>query len=375
LTIISIILPSTIHCILILDCIFNFYRDLHKQKMIRMNIQTRPGYGAKIISRYLLMSVVLILAATFTARANALPATPSDTVTIQGRWDITVDVDGKKSPSWLEIRHSGLHMLVGRFVGIGGSARPISRIYLENGKMSFAIPPQWDAEPNDLKVEGTLDGTDRLKGTMTFSNGQTHSWTAERAPTLRRKLAPVWGKPIHLFNGTDLKEWHAAEAAPSEWHAGKANQWKVESGILRSPHSGSNLVTNRTFNDFKLHIEFRYPEESNSGVYLRGRYEVQVIDSDPSSEPSDVFFGGVYGFITPSYMAAKKPGEWQTFDITLVGRLVTVVANGKTIICNQEIPGITGGAIDSNEGAPGPILLQGDHGPIDYRNIIITPAK
>jgi hypothetical protein len=101
---------------------------------------------------------------------------------------------------------------------------------------------------------------------------------------------------------------------------------------------------------------------------------LQVMDSK-GFEPSNVLFGGIYGFLTPSDMVAKAPGEWQSFDITLVGRMVTVVANGKTIICNQEIPGITGGAIDSNEGEPGPILLQGDHGPIDYRNIIITPAK
>lgn len=347
--------------------------------MIRMHTQRKSPLHSdcyrKINSRYFLLSIFLIFTTIFTAQAGTLPTSPSDSAAIQGRWDITVVVDGKKLPSWLEIKHSGFRMLVGRFVGPGGSARPISRIYLEDGKMSFSIPPQWEDSPNDLKVEGTLDGHDRLKGSMTFSDGNTHSFTAERAPTLRRKSAPVWGKPIHLFNGTSLKEWHAADAAPSEWHNGAANQWKVESGILRSPHSGSNLATNRTFNDFKLHIEFRYPKESNSGVYLRGRYEIQVIDSDPSSEPSDVMFGGIYGFITPSYMAAKNPGEWQTFDITLIGRLVTVVANGKTIICNEEIPGITGGAIDSNEGEPGPILLQGDHGPIDYRNIIITPAK
>jgi hypothetical protein len=73
--------------------------------------------------------------------------------------------------------------------------------------------------------------------------------------------------------------------------------------------------------------------------------------------------------------AAKAAGEWQSYDVTLIGRMVTVVANGQTIIYKQEIPGITGGAIDSNEAAPGPIMLQGDHGPIEYRNIIITPAK
>jgi hypothetical protein len=182
---------------------------------------------------------------------------------------------------------------------------------------------------------------------------------------LKRDKAPVWGKPVKLFNGKDLAGWHAL---------GK-NQWVVENGVLKSPHSGANLVTDQTFTDFKLHIEFRYPKESNSGVYLRGRYEVQIEDSEEGVEPPKNQFGAVYGFLSPSELAAKGPGEWQSYDITLVGRMVTVVANGKTIICNQEIPGITGGAINSREEEPGPILIQGDHGPIEYRNIIITAAK
>jgi hypothetical protein len=92
-------------------------------------------------------------------------------------------------------------------------------------------------------------------------------------------------------------------------------------------------------------------------------------------EPWDDQLGGVYGLLSPNEMVAKDAGEWQTYDITLVGRRVTVVANGVTIIADQVIPGITGGAIDSREGEPGPILIQGDHGPVDYRNIIITPVK
>ncbi len=304
----------------------------------------------------------VFLATSVSIKANSHVA-EADSIAILGRWDITVDVNGKMYPSWLEVRHSGFNMLVGRFVGTGGSARPVSRIYLKDGKMSFSIPPQWEHEPNDLQVEGTLQG-DSLAGSMVFSDGKVHMWKGRRAPLLRREKAPVWGSPIHLFNGSSLNSWHAMGE----------NQWKVVSGILQSPHSGSNLVTNQTFKDFKLHIECRYPKESNSGIYLRGRYEVQVIDSK-GMQPSDVLFGGVYGFLTPSDMVAKAAGEWQTFDITLVGRMVTIIANGKTIICNQEIPGITGGAIDSNEDEPGPIYLQGDHGPVDYRNIIITPAK
>jgi len=125
---------------------------------------------------------------------------------------------------------------------------------------------------------------------------------------------------------------------------------------------------------FKLHIEFRYPKGSNSGVYLRGRYEVQIEDSK-GMEPLNDQLSSIYGFLSPSEMLAKNAGEWQSYDITLVGRMVTVVFNGKKVICSQEIPGITGGALDSREGEPGPIYLQGDHGPIEYRNIRIATAK
>ncbi len=272
-------------------------------------------------------------------------------------------MSGKKFPSWLEVMHSGEHRLIGQYVGISGSARPISRINFTGGKMSFTIPPQWEKEDNDLSFEATLQ-EDSLTGNVIAADGKSYSWTAHRAPSLRRQIIPVWGKPIHLFNGNDLKGWHAMGE----------NQWKAESGMLRSPRSGSNIVTDGTFTDFKLHIEFRYPKGSNSGVYLRGRYEVQIADSK-GLEPLKDQLGAVYGFLSPTEMVAKDAGEWQSYDITLVGRMVTVVANGKTIICNQEIPGITGGALNSKEGEPGPLLIQGDHGSVDFRNIILTPVK
>ena len=144
--------------------------------------------------------------------------------------------------------------------------------------------------------------------------------------------------------------------------------------LVKTPITGSaNLATDQKFNDFKLHLEFRVPKGANSGVYLRGRYELQIDDS-AGLEPSSHHLGGVYGFIAPSENAARPAGEWQSMDVTLVGRMITYDLNGTTIICNREIPGITGGALDSAEAEPGPLLLQGDHGPIEYRNIVITPA-
>lgn len=282
---------------------------------------------------------------------------------IEGRWDLVVAKDGKELPSWLEVRHSGTHTLVGRFCYAFGSARPVSEVKFNGGKFSFAIPPQWEPGSTNMEFEGTVEG-DSLHGTMLYTDGKTYAWKGVRAPALRHDMNPTWNKPTIAFNGKDLTGWHAMGE----------NQWIVEGGVLKSPKSGANLVTDNAYMDFKLHIEFRYPKGSNSGVYLRGRYEVQVTDSK-GLEPYDDQFSGIYGFLPANEMVAKAAGEWQSYDITLIGRRVTVVANGSSVITDQVIPGITGGALNSKEGEPGPILIQGDHGPIEYRNIIITTVK
>lgn len=281
-----------------------------------------------------------------------------------GRWDITMDNNGKPEPSWLEVKLSGTSTLVGSFVGASGSARPVSEIKFENGKFSFNIPPQWEGGDQNFVIEGQLTGSG-IQGTLVTSEGKKHSWKGVRAPYLIREAAPKWGKSIKLFNGKDL----------SGWKAMGENQWLVKDGVLTSPKSGANLISDQKFEDFKLKVRFRYKEGSNSGVYLRGRYEVQIEDSPKDAHPSSVLYSGVYGFLAPSEITALGPNEWQTYEITLIGRMITVVANGKTVISNQEIPGITGGALDSNEGEPGPIYIQGDHGPIEFSEITITPAK
>jgi hypothetical protein len=308
-----------------------------------------------------ILSAFFFLAVFFTP----LTAQTGNQPVVIGHWDLTVEMDNNQTvPSWLEVKLSGIKTLVGYFVSEAGSARPISKVNFDKQKVSFSIPPQWEFGLSDLVFEGTAEN-DKIFGVITLPNGQKHSFTGERAPTLVREKPPVWNEPVKIFNGTNLDGWVTQK--PN-------NQWVVENGILKSPKSGSNLLTIEKFQDFKLHIEFRYPAGSNSGVYLRGRYELQIVDSY-GQEPSSIYLGGIYGFLTPNENVAKVPGEWQTYDITLVGRRVTVEANGKTVISDAIIPGITGGALDSKEAEPGQLLLQGDHGPIEFRNIIITTAK
>jgi len=153
------------------------------------------------------------------------------------------------------------------------------------------------------------------------------------------------------------------------------SRWKVEDGNLPSPGNGPELINDSKFEDFKLHVEFNCAANSNSGIYLRGRYEVQI-ETDSIEEPPSHHMGGVYGFLAASPELSSKPGEWQSLDITLIGRWITVVQNGQTIIDNKEIPGITSGALDSHEELPGPIYLQGsEKGHVAYRSIVITPAE
>jgi len=308
----------------------------------------------------------LIMPAALLSRSTLSFASRSADDKIIGRWDMTVqDASGAMYPSWFEATRDGAK-LTGRFVGRVGSQRPIKSIEYADGNLKFSLPIQYERRRTDLEFEAKLVG-DRLEGTAPDADGKPMKWTAVRAPKLEHKSPPRWAKPITLFNGHDISGWHLRDSA-------KAETWRVADGVMENTPHGTDIVTDQKFTDFKLHVEFKMVEKSNSGVYLRGRYEVQIED-DFGLEPESHRIGGVYGFITPSSNPAKKAGEWQTYDITLIGRTVLVVFNGKTIIDSAEIPGITGGALDSSEGAPGPIMLQGDHEKIYYRNIVITPAK
>ncbi len=282
-----------------------------------------------------------------------------------GRWDLTLKAPDREYPSWLEIAQDN-GQLKAQFVSRWGNARPLPKIELSNGHLTFGSPREEEARKDDMVFEGSLPG-ETLTGTTTGQDGTPWTWTGRRAPSLERNRAPKWGTPIPLFNGKDLTGWHPDKATPSA-------AWTVQDGAMVSPGHGPEIISDSKFQDFKLHIEFNCQPNSNSGVYLRGRYEVQVED-DSIQEPPSHHTGGVYGFLAPTPELPRTPGVWQSYDITLVGRTITVVQNGKTIIDQKEIPGITGGALDSHEELPGPIYLQGsENAHVSYRNIVITPA-
>ena len=316
----------------------------------------RPGIGLALL--------LFVMSSTLVGQDD--PFTMQKPPPEVGRWDLTVHGSEGDYPSWLEVRQSGYRTLVGSFVGRTGSARPISRVELSNGRVEFTLPPQFERRTDDQHFEGRLLGA-VFRGETTDDRGRRVRWEARRAPSLARKQPPRWGEPVELYNGGDLAGWKPR-------NPGVKNGWLVRDGVLVNASPGNDLLTEGKFTDFKLRAEFRYPRGSNSGIYLRGRYEVQIEDNH-GEEPDSHKIGGVYGFLTPSANAGKESGVWQTLDVTLVGRRVTVVLNGERVIDRQAIPGITGGALDSDEGEPGPIMLQGDHGTVEFRKVTLTPGE
>jgi hypothetical protein len=283
-----------------------------------------------------------------------------------GRWDLTIRTPTQDLPSWIEVS-----LVRGQpkvlMVGISGDAAPLPKVEIDHGAIQFLSPNGEEGFSQDMLFKGKLLGG-RLVGTTSSPNGTSWRWTGRRRPGLRRTGPPRWGDPITLFDGKNFAGWRFRDP-------GRAAIWSVKGGLLVKNGWGSEIITRSKFEDFKLHVEFNCGPMSNSGVYLRGRYEVQI-ETDSADQPPSHHTGAVYGFLAPRTELPRVSGKWQTFDITLVGRTVTVVQNGQTVIDHREIPGITGGALDSNEGLPGPIYLQGtEKGRVAFRNIVITPAK
>jgi hypothetical protein len=319
--------------------------------------------------------------------AAATCAAAEDAKPFLGRWALTIPGGGA---GWLGVSGTGGQLKASILWG-GGSVVPVTTAQVEGDTLILTRVSQSRrkaAAGKTIRVRETetikakLDG-DQMRLTTERQRGEGKafgqaSFTGKRIPPLPPKpdLSKVrFGDPIKLFNGENLDGWRLDEPRA-------ANGWSVKDGVLTNdpkqepgqPHkSYGNLRTVREFKDFNLKLQTNVPKGGNSGIYLRGIYEVQVADTFGHGLDSHNM-GAIYSRICPTEAAEKPAGQWQSFDITLVDRHVTVVLNGKKIIDNQPLLGCTGGALWSDEFRPGPIYLQGDHTGANYRNIVIRPV-
>ena len=308
-----------------------------------------------------------------------------------GMWALTLDYEYENA-GWLEVTQKEGY-LYSELLWRGGSVTPVDYTMILMGELTLIngrdVVRERDDEGDPLITQHpivwydvSLDGEDQIKGSGNFPNkngieSKTVSFTGKRIPPIGEapKMRKIkYGEPIVLFNGKDLTGWELIGAD-------KRTGWKVEDGILINDPvqksgeehiSYGNLRTTETFEDFNLKVEVNIPAGSNGGIYLRGNYEIQVVDSyGKELDPHNM--GALYSRITPLVAAEKPAGEWQEMDITLYKRHLTVKLNGKTLIDNQAVKGVTGGALTSDDFSPGPIYLQGDHGEISYRKLVLTP--
>jgi hypothetical protein len=308
-----------------------------------------------------------------------------------GMWALDLDYENSNA-GWLEVRQENGY-LDADILWRWGSVEPAEFVFVAEGELFLEkernVIRERDESGKPLKAHHLVywydikkDGNDRITGTLFTPNENgigvesvAFSGTRIPPPGEAPDLSKIqFGEPVTLFNGRDLEGWELTDK-------NAASGWSVVDGILINdpvqkegePHiSYGNLRTRETFSDFRLEIGANVPEGSNSGIYLRGIYEVQVVDSyGRELDPHNM--GALYSRITPSVAAEKPAGEWQTFDITLYKRHLTVILNGVKIIDNQPVKGVTGGALTSDEFSPGPLYLQGDHGKVSYRDIVLTP--
>jgi hypothetical protein len=308
------------------------------------------------------MPARLILAA---ALAVSTPATPPGADAYVGSWNLRItDASDSFVSGGFQITNKD-GVLAAGLVWRWGSYLPAKSAAVKDGVLHVVR----EETPGKLDMfEARLEG-ERLVGQITYPDGKVHHFEGKKAPLLLDKRAPVWGEPVTLFDGKTLNGWKLRDTK-------KKNGWAVvnEELAVVEPKDNADFVTEQVFQDMKLHIEFNVDAKSNSGVYLRGRYEIQIESNNPDAATPAQKCGSLYSRVAPKLDATKPAGEWQAFDITFVGRQLKVVLNGQEIV-STIVEGVTGGALNPFEGEPGPLMLQGDHGKVRFRNIIVTPAR
>jgi hypothetical protein len=308
--------------------------------------------------------------ALLAACALGCGAATIDDQQFNGRWDISVN--GLSSPRgwWLEVSGAGTGSLKGKFTGAPlGQVDEIPKLSIFDGELRFGIESRYRQNRAEKGVYWARLEDGKLKGTFEIEGDPATylEWTGVRAPALPDKDDPSWkrGEPVVLFDGRNPTGWQTV---------GSVRQlgWTVKEGTLSNGLGTTNLVSEKKFWNFAADFEYRLGAHSNSGIGLRGRYEVQIAD-DADRPVSNQTSGAILGRIAPTINAAKLPGEWQAMSVRLVGRQVTIFLNGIRVIDKQNIDGPTAIALDTNEADPGPILLQGDRGSVAFRKIVVYP--
>jgi hypothetical protein len=297
--------------------------------------------------------------------ALGTPALPQNSSSpFVGRWDFDITTDAGPRANWLGVTEKNGKLEVW-FQPTGGHVHSVKGFHVNGSHLTLTVSA---ASGNHPAMIWELDATGGKLTGFQKQGDQSTPLTGVRAPELNRTAPSEWMEPESLFNGKNLEGWEPI--------GNVASHWVVKNGLLVNEARGANLKSNREFEDFKLHFEVNCPEGANSGFYLRGRYEIQLEYEPAHSEPMQRQMGSIYGRIAPSTELPRTPGQWETFDVTLVGRTVTVIRNGVKIIDAKEIEGITGGALDADEGKPGPFYIQGDHtGGLKFRNITVAVPK
>jgi hypothetical protein len=310
------------------------------------------------------MRTMTALAALFVISA-LLPA-GAQHQSFLGRWNLTGTGPDSNRVYWLEVTDQG-GQLKGMFLNRGGSPVALASVKVEAGTLVFQMAPGRDNKPG-LEFRAKLEG-DKLIGTVP-DRDRTVNWVGVRPPkwpAADANAKHTYGKPVELFDG---KSFDAFLPQTGDAIMG----WAVENGILTNNPPASNLVSKQKFTNFRVQAEYLLAPKSNSGLYLRGRYELQILD-DAGTPPESHGHMALYAWKAPLVNASKPAGEWQTAEVILVGNRMTATLNGQKVHDNTEIQAITGGALDANESAPGPIMIQGDHAKVSFRKLTITPIQ
>jgi len=277
---------------------------------------------------------------------------------LRGRWDVTFTGHHARRAGWFEVRLNDRNEPRVAFQGPWGAVEAATQVSFNGDWLEFRTP-----------TFGTFRGRyghHRIRSIRSLgSDAIGDDWVAVRAPELPTH-AIHWGDSVRLFDGTTLRGWHGRSDAPLGW--------LVRDGAMTVAFPSNDLVSNERYRDFKLHLQYRLEPNGDSGVHLRGRYEVQLTDRQELVGERGAT-GSIYGHLPPIASAEKPAGEWNSLDVKLVGREVTVMINHVTVQDHAIIPGITGDAVDSDEGAPGPIVLQGHIGGVSFRDVVITPGR